>query len=103
MAAGEEEPNRTGRVGVALRPDGSELVGDLDDRLRAGRPARLPGCRTSDERLLIMAGNFTRAAVNQTTRSSRVRRLQRRRNGVTYGRTHTMYVLYVTAHAVAVG
>ena len=73
------------------------------DRARAG--GLWPGDGPSDERLLIMAGNFTRAAemINNAVQPDPPTPASTEWGDLADGRTHTMHVLYVTAHSVTVG
>ena len=73
------------------------------DRARDG--GLWPGDGPSDERLLIMAGNFTRAAemITNSVQPGRPDPASAEWATPADGRTHTMHVLYVTAHGVTVG
>ena len=64
-----------------------------------------PGQGPSDERLLIMAGNLTRAAemINHPVPAGQPDPVSGAWGGPADGRSHTMHVLYVTAHGVTVG
>ena len=64
-----------------------------------------PGQGPSDERLLIMAGNLTRAAemINQPVPAGQPDPASGAWGDRADGRSHTMHVLYVTAHGVTVG
>ena len=64
-----------------------------------------PGDGATDERLLIMARNFTRAAdmINQLGPGGPAGSASGERADLADGRTQTMHVLYVTAHGVTVG
>ena len=64
-----------------------------------------PGEGPSDERLLIMAGNFTRAAqmINNSISAGQPSPPSAESETPADGRTHSMHVLYVAAHEVTVG
>ena len=71
---------------------------------RAGAAGLWPGAGVTDERLLIMARNFTQTAhiVSNPARAGQLNHMSGERGGLAEAQAQTMHILYVAAHGVTV-